>query len=200
MTNMRPSATTASKTIGFLTRLKGETAIRYKVSTAMDKYYRLYLRGRGGKLTLSTLLIEDLPSKDLGLDNHVNLLLSSNTHYIFLRTTVIPRVPAKSLPDSENGSISRNIDAVGGEDVATSGADIEQVGLGLSIRIGGWKIMEHERRRASQRCGQDVVFPTRGESGESGMAGCGEDMRVWEGTRDGNGNCQRAGRHQTANP
>lgn len=134
MTNMRPRATTASKTIGFLTRLKGETAIQCKVSTAIGIYCRLYQWGkRGDKLTLSTLLIEDLPSKNLGLDNHINLLLSSNIHDIFLCTTVIPWVPAESLPDTENGSIGRNIDAVGGEDIVTSGANIKQVGLGPSI-------------------------------------------------------------------
>lgn len=60
--------------------------------------------------------------------------------------------------------------------------------------------MEYKCRRAGQRCGQDVVFPTRGKSGESGMASCGEDMRIWEGTRDGDGDCQRAGRYQAADP
>lgn len=136
MTNMRPSATTASKTIGFLTRLKGETVIPSEISTKNIDIYLLQVvsaAGRGGKLTLSTLLIEDLPSKNLRLDNHINLLLSSNIHNIFLRATIIPRVPAESLPDTENGSISRNIDAVGGEDVLASGADIKQVRLRLSI-------------------------------------------------------------------
>lgn len=148
---------------------------------------------REGRLTLRTLLIENLPSNNLGLDNYINLLLSRNIPYISFRATVVPRVPAKCLPDTDDGSISRNINAVGGEDVVASGTDIKQIGLGLGIRSAARNIMEHKCRRSGQRRGQDVVLSTSGESSESSMAGCGEDVGIWERTRGGDDDCQRAG-------
>ena len=89
--------------------------------------------GGNNNLTFSTLLIEGSPGNDLGLDDHIDLLFRSNIHDILYGTTIVPWVPTESLPDTEDSSIGRNIDTVGGEDVFAGRADIEQVRLGLSI-------------------------------------------------------------------
>lgn len=80
--------------------------------------------GRACILTLSPFFIESLSTENLCLNNDIGRSLVRNINNIFLCTAIIPRITAECLPDTQDRPVGCDVDAVGGEDVSGSGADV----------------------------------------------------------------------------
>lgn len=117
---VKPRATIASKIIGFLTRLIGETVevsiIHESKPLGLEKQ----------KLTLGAFLIESSATDHLGFDHDIALCLSRNINDILLCAAIVPRVASESLPNPEDGSIGGHVDTIGSKD-PFAGANIKKV-------------------------------------------------------------------------